>query len=60
MLMIELPGIPYTGTWAYNDSDLLYFGYLFAMLGKTYADIREFKVKVIKEIPNLQKEWAGT
>ena len=60
LLLIEIEGIPYSGTMAFSDREL--FGILIALaiLLGSYRNIKEYKIKVINEIPNLQKELGVT
>ena len=60
LLLIEIEGIPYSGTMPFSDREL--FGILIAVaiLFGSYRNIKEYKIKVINEIPKLQKELGVT
>ncbi len=57
----EIEAIPYSGTYpATSPMELIWVLYLFVTLAEKGKGVREYQVKVIKEIPNLQKELVGT
>ena len=59
--MYEIGGIPYSGMYPVTSlGELLMFLYLFISLAEKGKGLREYKAKVIKEIPNLQRELVGT
>ena len=56
--MFEISGIPYTGIFPFNTVDFLWFMYAFWQLAVANQQLREYNLKVIEEIPNLQKEFG--
>ena len=57
----KIEAIPYSGTYPVTSPmELIWFLYLFVTLAEKGKGVREYQVKVIKEIPNLQKELVGT
>ena len=59
-LMEEVDGIPFSGTVPYTDMDIFMFLVAVWILLSNFRRIREYKIKVIKEIPKLQKELGVT
>ena len=60
LLMVEMDGIPFSGTVPYDDSDIFMLLISLWILLSNFRRIREYKIKVIKEIPKLQKELGVT
>lgn len=60
LLMFKVDGVPFSGTLPYDDRDILGLLLSSYILIASFRNIREYKVKVIKEIPKLQKELGVT
>ena len=60
ILIFEIEGVPYSGTMPAKTETLLTIGLSAFILQASLRKIREFKLKVIKEIPKLTKELGVT
>ena len=60
LLIFEVDGIPLSGSMPYEDETILTIGISGYILQGSYRKIREFKLKVIDEIPKLTKELGTT
>ena len=60
LLIFEVEGVPLSGSMPYSDETLLTIGISGYILQGSYRKIREFKLKVIDEIPKLTKELGTT
>ena len=57
----KIEAIPYSGTYPVTSPiEFMFFLYMFISLAEAGKGVREYNAKVIKEIPNLQKELVGT
>ena len=60
LLIFEVDGIPLSGSMPYKDETLLIIIMSGYILQGSYRKIREFKLKVVDEIPKLSKELGTT
>ena len=60
LLIFEVEGVPLSGSMPYSDETLLTIGISGYILQGSYRKVREFKLKVIDEIPKLTKELGTT
>ena len=60
LLIFEVEGVPLSGSMPYSDETLLTIGFSGYILQGSYRKVREFKLKVIDEIPKLTKELGTT
>ena len=60
LLMFEIDGIPYSGTIDYSDKDIFMLGISGYILLGSLKNIKEYRLKVIDEIPKLQRELGTT
>ena len=60
ILIFEIEGVPYSGTMPAKTETLLTVGLSAFILQASLRKIREFKLKVINEIPKLTKELGVT
>jgi len=60
LLIIEIEGVPLSGTMPFKDETVLIIGMSIWIFMGSYTNIREFKLKVINAIPKLTKELGTT
>ena len=60
ILIFEIEGVPYSGSMPVKTETLLTVGLSAFILQASLRKIREFKLKVINEIPKLTKELGVT
>ena len=60
LLIVEIEGVPYSGTLPFKTETLITLGLSVYILQGSLRKIREFKLKVINEIPKLTKELGTT
>ena len=60
ILIFEIEGVPYSGSMPVKTETLITLGLSAFILQGSLRKIREFKLKVIKEIPKLTKELGVT
>ena len=60
LLIVEIEGVPYSGTLPFKTETLITIGLSVYILQGSLRKIREFKLKVINEIPKLTKELGTT
>ena len=60
ILIFEIDGVPYSGTMPAKTETIITIGLSAFILQGSLRKIREFKLKVIKEIPKLTKELGVT
>jgi hypothetical protein len=60
ILIFEIEGVPYSGTMPAKTETIITIGLSVFILQGSLRKIREFKLKVIKEIPKLTKELGVT
>ncbi len=60
LLMFEIDAIPYSGTIDYSDKDIFMLGISGYILVGSLRNIKEYRLKVIDEIPKLQRELGTT
>ena len=60
ILLYEIEGVPYSGSMPLNSETLLTLFLSLYILQASLLKIREFKLKVIKEIPKLTKDLGTT
>ena len=60
VLLIEIEGIPYSGTMPFSNRDLFGLFIALVILLESIRNVKEYKIKVINEIPKLQKELGVT
>ena len=60
ILIFEIEGVPYSGTMPAKTETIITIGLSAFIFQGSLRKIREFKLKVIKEIPKLTKELGVT
>ena len=60
ILIFEIEGVPYSGTMPAKTETIATIGLSAYIFQGSLLKIREFKLKVIKEIPKLTKELGVT